>query len=95
MKHWKVYAEGASDLDIYTNYKNLLQFIIINKLNRWQVRWTKEWKQYEFKIHYISEKKNGRVDALSRRCDYIIIKEKFDHNILKINDDEIISINHH
>ena len=64
-------------------------------MNRQQVRWTEELEQCKFKIRYISEKTNGRADALSRRCNYIIIKEKFDYNFLKINDDGIISTNHH
>ena len=95
LKHWRVYAEGASSLDIYIDHKNLLQFIIIKELNRRQVRWAEELEQYKFKIHYISRKENGRADALNRRCDYMTIKEKFDHNVLKINDDEIISTNHY
>ena len=72
-----------------------MQFIIIKELNRRQVRWTKELIQYKFKIHYTSEKKNDRADAFNKKCDYMIIKKKFDYNILKINDDEIISTNHH
>ena len=44
LKHWKVYVENVLSLDIYTNHKNLLQFIIIKKLNRRQVRWVKELK---------------------------------------------------
>ena len=95
MKHWRVYAEGAPSLDIYTDHKNLLQFIIIKELNRRQVRWAEKLSQYKFKIHYISEKENSRADAFNKRCDYITIKEKFDHNVLKINNNEIISANHH
>ena len=95
LKHWKVYAEDASSLDIYTDYKNLLQFIIIKELNRRQVRWAEELSQYKFKIHYTSEKENDRIDAFNRRCNYMIIKKKFDHNVTKINDDGTISANHH
>ena len=41
-----------------------------------QVRWLKLLRQYKFTIHYTPVKNNGRVDALSRRPDYIIIKKK-------------------
>ena len=90
-----MYAEGALNFNIYTNHKNLLQFIIIKELNRQQIRWSKELKQYTFKIHYTSEKENDRANVLNRRCDYIIIKKVFDHNILRINNGGIISANHY
>ena len=38
LETWRVYAEGLPDLTIFTNYKNLLHFIIIKQLNRRQVR---------------------------------------------------------
>ena len=34
LETWRVYAEGSLDLIIFTNYKNLLHFIIIKQLNR-------------------------------------------------------------
>jgi len=51
--------------------------------------------QYKFKILYTSGKENGRVDALSRRSDHIKTKESFNQSILKINNDESLSINKH
>ena len=38
LETWRVYAEGSLDIIIFTNYKNLLHFIIIKQLNRRQVR---------------------------------------------------------
>ena len=52
-------------------------------------------KQYKFKIHYISDKKNVWTNALNKWCDYIKNKKEFNHNILKINENDIISANHH
>jgi len=52
-------------------------------------------KQYKFKILYILEKENGKADALSRRSDHIKTKKSFNHNILKVNDDESLLINKH
>ena len=34
LESWRVYAEGSLNLTIFTNYKNLLHFIIIKQLNR-------------------------------------------------------------
>ena len=80
---------------IYTNHKNLFQFIITKQLNRRQVRWLKLLEQYKFKIQYTSRKKNGRANALSRRIDHMNSKKIFSHNILKINNDEILFANCH
>ena len=52
-------------------------------------------KQYKFKIHYISDKENVWANVLNKWCDYIKNKKEFNHNILKINEDDIISANHH
>ena len=38
LETWRVYAEGLTDITIFTNYKNLLHFTIIKQLNRRQVR---------------------------------------------------------
>ena len=93
LKTWRIYVEEALELTIYTNHKNLLQFIIIKQLNRRQVRWSKLFEQYKFKIQYISRKKNDWANALNRRINYINSKEIFNHNILKINDNEILFAN--
>ena len=38
LKEWYIYIKGAVETTVYINYKNLLSFIIIKELNRWQVR---------------------------------------------------------
>ena len=73
----------------------MLQFIIIKQLNRRQIRWSKLLEQYKFKIQYISRKENERANALSRRIDHMNSKEVFNHNILKVNDDETLFANRH
>ena len=95
LKIWRIYAKRALELTIYTNHKNLIQFIIIKQLNRRQVRWSKLLKQYKFKIRYISKKENDQANALSRRTNYMKSKKVFNHNIFKINDDEILFANRH
>ena len=52
-------------------------------------------KQYKFTIQYTSRKENDWANALSRRIDYMNSKEIFNHNIFKINSDEILFVNCH
>ena len=40
-----------------------------------QVRWLKLLGQYKFTIYYTLKKDNGRVDALSKRLDYMTIEK--------------------
>ena len=95
LETWRIYAKGALELTIYTNHKNLLQFIIIKQLNRQQVRWSKFFEQYKFKIQYTSRKENERANALNRRIDHMNSKEIFNHNIFKVNNDETLFANCH
>jgi len=44
---------------------------------------------------YILGKENGKANALNKRSDYIKTKESFNHNILKVNNDESLLINKH
>ena len=41
-----------------------------------QVRWSELLGQYKFTIYYTFKKDNSRVDALSKKPDYVIIKKK-------------------
>ena len=95
LKQWRVYAEKTLELIIFTNHKNFLHFITTKQFNRRQMRWSELLKQYKFTIFYTSKKKNDRADALNRRNDHIKTKKIFNHNILKINKNESLSINKH
>ena len=83
LKHWRVYAENCTDLKIYTDYKNLLQFITTKKLMKWQVWWSEELNQYKFKIIYILEKDNVWADALNRQSNLMNNKTETVITILK------------
>jgi transposase InsO family protein len=87
LQHWRVYAESCSELTIFTDHKNLVNFTTTKVLNRRQVRWSEMLGQYKFKIVYTPGKDNGRADALSRRHDIAGTKEIIDTAILKVNDD--------
>jgi len=53
----------------------------------------KKLKQYKFKIQYILDKNNDKVDTLSKRNNYIETKKSFNYNILKINKNKLLLIN--
>ena len=42
--------------------------------------------------NYIYIKKNNKVDVLNRKNDYMCNKEIFNQNVLKINNDESLSL---
>ena len=94
LNHWRIYAKKAIQLDIYTNHKNLINFIIIKKFQKRQIKWWKKLKFYKFKIHYVKKKENELTNNLNRRCDYMKNKKIFNHNILKINENETFFMNH-
>jgi transposase InsO family protein len=87
LEHWRIYAESCSDLTIFSDHKNLVNFTTTKTLNRRQVRWSETLGQYKFKIVYTPGKDNGRADALSRRSDIAGTKEITQSTILKIHED--------
>ena len=52
---------------VITDYKNLVEFLIIKKLNHRQVRQIKKFIKYHFKIKYTKGTKNTKADALSKK----------------------------
>ena len=56
------------------------------------MRWLERLEQYKFKIQYILNKDNDKVDALNKRNNYIKTK-LFNYSILKVNKNESLSIN--
>jgi transposase InsO family protein len=87
LEHWRVYAESCSDLIIFSDHKNLVNFTTTKVLNRRQVRWSETLGQHKFKIVYTPGKDNGRADALSRRSDIAGTKEITNSTILKVYKD--------
>ena len=71
LQYWRIYMEGAPQMIVYTDHKNLISFTTIKILNRRQIRWSELLGQYKFKIQYISNKKNGRIDALNKKNNYM------------------------
>jgi hypothetical protein len=87
LEYWRIYAESCSDLVIFLDYKNLVNFTTTKVLNRRQVRWSETLGNYKFKIVYTLGKDNGRADALSRRLDIVGTKKITELTILKVQED--------
>ena len=41
LKTWKIYVKEMINLEIYINYKNLIEFTITKQLNQKQIKWLK------------------------------------------------------
>ena len=81
-KQWRVYAEGASDIKVFTDHKNLTTFTTTKELNRRQTRWMELLGQHKFKITYTPGKDNRTADGLSRRQDLYVDKTTTNKAIL-------------
>ena len=84
-KVWRVYAEGAAEIDVFTDHKNLIYFTTTKQLNRRQTRWSEELGQHKFKIIYTPGKDNQTADGLSRRPDLYEEKHVENRAILKMD----------
>ena len=66
-KHWRAYLEGASQISVFTDHKNLEYFTSSKVLNRRQARWAELLAHFDFKITYRPGTSMGKPDALTRR----------------------------
>jgi len=86
-EQWRVYAEGANDIEVLTDHKNLIYFTTSKVLNKRQVRWSELLGQYKFKITYTPGKDNTTADGLSRRPDLCAEKTETRQAVLKETSD--------
>jgi hypothetical protein len=68
----------------------LVYFTTTKELNRRQVRWSELLSTYNFKILYVKGTDNARVDALSRKLEYLENKTHPSHTILKEDEDGLV-----
>ena len=93
-KQWKTYLEELKNpVQIYTDHKNLIYFMIIKVLNRQQVWWSEKLSNFNFKIHYQKESENVKADTLSQRSDYIKNKSQTVQSVLLQQKNKIIIYN--
>ncbi len=76
-KNWWHYLQSSKRfICVIIDHNNLCYFMIMKKLNAWQIRWTEKLAAFDFHIEYHKDKLNS-ANALSRRLD-----------IMKLNDSE-------
>jgi len=91
LQDWRPYLTGTEKpIQIYTNHKNLRNFVTTKQLNWQQVRWAEQLADYEFQIHYKKGNENDEADALSRQSDHKEVK-KIHVKILSEDDKEILT----
>ena len=78
---------------VKTDYKNLIGFLIIKKLNQRQVKWAEMLIEYYFKIQYTKGIDNIRADALSRKAK-LQNNKKLLRAILRRDEDRLIRYNY-
>jgi len=76
LQDWRPYLTGTEKpIQIYTDHRNLRNFVTTKQLNQWQVCWAEQLADYEFQIHYKKENENGEADTLSRQPDHKGVKK--------------------
>jgi len=93
-KQWRLYLEEfRHQVQVYTDHKNLLYFMITKVLNRRQIRWSKELSSYNFQIQYWKKSENLKINVLSKRADHMTDKSQVNQTILQENFDDSIVYN--
>ena len=70
LKEQKAFLYSIIELfRVITDYKNLVGFLVVKKLNWRQIRWVKKLIEYHFKIKYIRRTKNIKVNILNRKAE--------------------------
>ena len=85
---WKSELMRVKDfVKIYFDHKNLKIFMTIKQLNRRQVRWTKMFAKYNFRVMYRSDKQENKFDVLTKKKQNLSAnaendRTKYQHQIL-------------
>ncbi len=71
LQDWRSYLVSISkSIQIFTDHKNLRNFMTIKQLNWWQICWAEQLADFEFQIYYKKDNENDDADALSRWSDH-------------------------
>ncbi len=93
-KQWRVYLKKSRhQIQVYTNHKNLLYFMITKVLNWRQIKWSKKLLSYNFQIQYWKKSENLKIDVLSRKANHMTDRSQVNQTILQENSDDSIIYN--
>jgi len=71
LEQWRHYLEGAEHpVQVLTDHKNLEYFMVAQKLNRRQARWSMFLSRFDLDLSYRPGKSSAKPDLLSRRVDH-------------------------
>jgi len=83
LEEWRHFVEGAEHrCEIWTDHKNLQYFMMAEKLNQRQARWSLLSAQFDFIMHHCPSKSMGKTDTLSRQSDHRTGSEDNDNMVL-------------
>ena len=82
-QEWRHYLEGAPNIEVWLDHKNLKGFMKQKTLNGRQARWLLKLAPYDFTIHYRKGKLNP-ADGPSRRPDYVDAAETPDTVVARL-----------
>jgi len=76
LQDWRPYlTDTEKSIQIYTDHKNLRNFVTMKQLNWQQVHWVKQLVNYKFQIHYKKNNENDEANTLSRQPDHKEVKK--------------------
>jgi len=93
-KQWRMYLkEFKHQIQVYTDHKNLLYFMIMKVLNQRQIKWLKKLSSYNFNIQYWKKSENLKINVLNKRADHMTDRSQINQTILQQNQNDFIVYN--
>ena len=93
LENWRHLLEGMrSKFEIWTDHKNLENFMKAQKLNWRQARWALYLSWFDFTLKHVPGTKMGKANGLSRRPDWKVGIDRDNENQILIKDNWICSL---
>ncbi|QRW22942.1 Retrotransposable element Tf2 protein [Rhizoctonia solani] len=72
LEEWRIFLEATDKpIQVFTDHRNLEYWMQARTFNCRHARWRIFLSNFNFEIHYCPGKQSGKLDALSRRSDYV------------------------
>ncbi len=72
-KHWRSELKLTElSIKMFIDHQALMSLMKNKELSRHQMRWVQKLADFNFKIMYQSDKQNIKIDALTRRADFVL-----------------------
>jgi len=81
LENWRYLLKDIKfKFEIWADYKNLKDFMKVQKLNRRQAHWALYLSRFDFTLKHVPETKMRKANGLSRRLDWKVGVEKDNKN---------------